>query len=85
MTPLMSACAGGDVVMVRHLIYRGADVNGHNDSGSALMWAIDSGNIEIVKLLLENEVDASWTNVLGGGAISFAREKRNQTIVDLLQ
>jgi ankyrin repeat protein len=85
MTPLMSACAGGDIATVRYLISRGADVNGHNASGSALMWAIDSGNVEIVHLLLDNGVDTSWKNHLGNDARSFAAEKGNDKIVNLLQ
>ena len=85
MTPLMSACAGGDLPMVRHLISLGADVNGHNVSGSALMWAVDSGSLEIVELLIENGVDTSWKNHQGDDARSFASEEGKTAIAELLQ
>ncbi len=85
MTPLMSACAGGDLATVQYLISVGADVNGHNNSGSALMWAIDSGNDNIVKLLLENGVNKSWKNVMGADALTFARDEGHSDIMTLLQ
>jgi len=84
MTPLMSACAAGELPAACHLIELGADINGHNDSGSVLMWAIDSGNIELVSLLLDQGVDTGWKNHFGGDARGFAKEKGDPAIVELL-
>ncbi len=63
----------------------GADINGHNDSGSVLMWAIDSGNVELVSLLLDHGVDTDWKNPLGDNARTFAKEKGDQDIIDRLR
>ena len=84
MTPLMSACKGGDFATVEYLISEGADVNGHNDSGSVLMWAIDFGDVKIISMLLANDIDISWKNSLGNNALSFAIEKSDDTVIKLL-
>ena len=38
MTPLMTAAKAGRIDICELLVGHGADVNGHNDSGSVLMW-----------------------------------------------
>ena len=85
MTPLMSACAGGNLDTAKYLIEQGANVNGHNDSGSVLMWAIDSGNSEIVELLIKNEVNTEWKNAMGDDASAFAQQKGDARMIELLQ
>jgi ankyrin repeat protein len=85
MTPLMSACAGGHPAVVKYLIGQGADVDGHNDSDSALMWAIQSGNADTVKVLIEHNVDVSWKNSMGDDAMSFAPQKGDPKMIELLQ
>src|SRR5579871_2433366 len=52
MKPIMSAAKGGSLETTRLLLSKGADVNAHNDSGSALMWAVDSGNEELLSFLV---------------------------------
>jgi ankyrin repeat protein len=85
MKPIMSAAKGGSVETTRYLISNGADVNAHNDSGSALMWAVDSGNEELLRLLLVRGADASWTNALGQTALDLAAEERKTNLVAVLQ
>ncbi|MEO5984304.1 MAG: ankyrin repeat domain-containing protein [Ferruginibacter sp.] len=85
MTPIMSAARGGHLKVVELLVAKGADVNSHNDSGSALMWAVDSGSEELVSYLLRSGVDAQWTNALGSSALDFAREQKKTNIVRLLE
>src|SRR5688572_22871099 len=65
MMPLMIAAKTGRTNMLSLLIEKGADVNSHNDSANALMWAISSGNEDSVRLLLQAGPDLTWTNVLG--------------------
>ena len=84
MRPIMSAARGGHLETAMYLMSEGADVNAHNDSGSALMWAIDSGNEELVRFLLANGANARWTNALGRTAVDFAREKRASNMLQLL-
>ncbi len=84
-TPLMAACEGGQLECARYLIGLGADVNGHNDSGSALMWAVESGNVALCQLLCEQGVDVEWKNHEGSNVIDFAISKKNHEVVDLLK
>lgn len=49
------------------------------------MWAIDSGNTDIVELLLSNGVDTTWKNHQGDDAISFARKEGHKAMVKLLE
>lgn len=85
MTPIMSAAKGGSLETVQYLVSSGADVNAHNDSGSALMWSVGSGNESIVRFLLMNGAKAGWTNALGRTALDFAREKKATNLVHVLE
>ena len=85
MTPIMSAARGGHIRVVEQLVTKGADINGHNDSGSTLMWAVGSGNEELVRYLLRSGADVRWTNALGITALDFAREQQKTNVVRLLE
>lgn len=53
-TPLMYACAGGHVEVVRCLLEAHANVEDHNENGhTPLMEAASAGHVEVAKLLLE--------------------------------
>jgi len=60
-TPLMAASRGGDLVAVRYLIDRGADVRARTKSGYTALYAAASwpDNAAIVALLLEKGADAN--------------------------
>ena len=85
MTPIMSASRGGHLGIVEELIKYGADVNSHNDSGNALMWAVSSGNEELVGYLVRSGADVHWTNAMGITALDFAREQQKTNIAHLLE
>jgi ankyrin repeat protein len=53
---LMEAAKKGDVEQVRRLISEGANVNtvNHRTCSTPLQWASYNGNLEVVKLLLQN-------------------------------
>jgi hypothetical protein len=55
-SPLVVACANGDVEMARMLLTEGADVKAR-DGTSALQVAAESGHAEVVKLLLRHGAD----------------------------
>jgi ankyrin repeat protein len=85
MKPIMSAAKDAHLETVKYLVSRGADVNAHNDSGSALMWAVDSGNEEIVQFLLLSGTNVRWTNALGETALDFARTKKANNMIRILE
>lgn len=85
MTPLMKAAGEGRLDICKLLVKHGADVNGHNDSGSVLMWAVASGNEELVRFILESGATKSWTNDLGQTAESIAHERGLTNIAVLVE
>lgn len=84
-TPLMSAAEAGQTDICRDLIRNGADVNGHNESGSVLMYAIGSGNAETLAVVLAAKPDLKWTNALGDSAESFAKEIGDTNALEMLR
>ena len=85
MKPIMMAAQGGHVDTVRYLVSQGADVNAHNDSGSALMWAVDAGTEELTLFLLTQGSNASWSNALGRTALDLAGEQGRTNLVSLIE
>jgi ankyrin repeat protein len=85
MKPIMSAAKGGHRETVSYLVSKGAYVNAHNDSGSALMWAVDSGDEELMQFLLSHGADPGWTNSLGQTALDLAADKQRTNLVSILQ
>ena len=85
MTPIMSAARGGHLTIVEQLVEQGAEVNSHSESGSTLMWAMDSGNEELVSYLLRSGADIRWTNALGITAADFARKQNRTNVLRVLE
>ncbi|KFY28844.1 hypothetical protein V491_00258 [Pseudogymnoascus sp. VKM F-3775] len=66
-SPLHGAAYRGDVAIVKMLLDKGARINARgSEYGTALRVASLKGNIEVVKLLLQNEVPKVEVNVEGG-------------------
>jgi len=84
MTPLMKAAEAGRVDLCKLLLTHGADPNGHNDSGSVLMWAVSSGNVALTRLLVDAGASRSWTNMLGQTAESIAVQRAFTDIVPIV-
>ncbi len=63
----------------------GVDINACNIEGTtALMAAVESGSIEMIKLLLSFNPDASLENIHGQTAYDLAVEKNDQSRIKLL-
>ncbi len=84
MTPLMKAAEAGRLDYCELLVKHGADVNGHNDSGSVLMWAVNSGKEELVRFILNSGAERSWSNTLGNTAESIARQRGFTNIASIV-
>ena len=84
-TPLMKAAGAGWLDICKLLVQHGADVNGHNDSGSVLMWAVSSGNEELVRFILKSGASKSWTNAIGQTAETAARQRGFTNIASLVK
>ncbi len=79
---LMVASEKGDLAMVDALIEGGASVNLGNHEGAALTTALRSGNVEIVRRLLE--AGAEMTPVLGLHPASWAQRQDDPALLRLL-
>jgi hypothetical protein len=69
---LFRACMKGDAPQVHALLEAGADANAANNGISALMFAVNAGNVEIVKLLVSAGADVNYKNEEGVGALFLA-------------
>ncbi|OQA34961.1 MAG: Ankyrin repeats (3 copies) [Betaproteobacteria bacterium ADurb.Bin341] len=85
-TPLIYACFGNHVEIVRYLIQMKADVNAASDNGTtALMVASSQGQAEIVRLLLGAGADPNKMRDNGETALDMALKTRNEEIAGLLR
>lgn len=84
-TPLMAAAKTGHADICRDLIRIGADVNGHNKSGSVMMFAISSLDEETLRVVLDAKPDLQWKNALGNTAESHATGIGNTNALKMLR
>lgn len=73
-TPLQYAAFRGHEDICRLLISKGADVNAktHDQGYSALMFAAIANKVNVVSLLLDNNADTDYTNIIGRTAAQMA-------------
>lgn len=93
MPPLLLAAVYLDLESAKYLLDAGADVNATGflspDDGdvqsTALILACEVGDIEIVKLLIENGACLNYINKKGRTALFWAKKSENQEIIDYLE
>jgi ankyrin repeat protein len=85
MTPLMKAAEVGRLDICKLLVQHGADANAHNESGSVLMWAVSSGNEELVHFIVKSGASKSWTNDMGQTAETMARQRGFTNIASIVK
>ena len=84
LTPLGSA-AYQDLEFTRMLVERGARIDDSDSDGwTSLHWAIQSGNVQIVQLLLENGADVNVRDKSGKSPSQFGSARRIPEIAELL-
>ena len=83
---LLEAVEKSDIIKAKKLIEKGADVNYVRYEGwlnlSVLDQAVLNENVELIKLLLDNNAEVNWQNDFGISAIIFAAGSGNIKIVN---
>lgn len=83
---LRRAASAGDVTKVKELLAAGVDVNAANAyGGTALAFACDKGQTEVVKVLLEHGANANTKDQFyGASPLTWAVDKGHAEIVEAL-
>ena len=84
--PLHSACATGNIEIVKILLTAGAYVNSRQmQDVTPLHSAAHAGNAELAMLLLDHGADVTAVTTTGDTPLSMALETKSDTVVKLLQ
>ena len=84
-TPLMRACASGQIETVRMLIGRGADVNASNDLGwTPLMVATLNKKSQVASLLIQSGADPYVKSEQGSTALDMAVNSEDEDLERIL-
>ena len=82
----VTAAQKNDLAGVQALIAQGESVNAQNSLGNtALHFAVNNGNMDMIKLLLENGADSSITNEKGWSPASIAEKKQLSEVINIFQ
>lgn len=81
---LFRACMERDAARVHTLLEAGADANAAKNGISALMFAVNAGNVEIVKRLVSAGADINYKNEAGAGPLFLAAYSGDADIVNAL-
>ncbi|MCB0332832.1 MAG: ankyrin repeat domain-containing protein [Bdellovibrionales bacterium] len=81
---LYDAVLFGDATQVSSLLSGGADPNVKQNGMSALVFAAQSGSLEIVKLLVEAKADVNSTDMLGRTALMQAVAAQQAPLIEYL-
>ena len=85
MTSLMISINNGDNRSALPLIFLGANRNLQDQRGyTAGMFAVEMGNLEVLGLLLEKDIDLSLKTVDSKDIMDFAIAKNNETAISML-
>ncbi len=86
MTPLLKAASKGTAETVQAFIDAGADLTARDNGGSsALYCTVFDNHVDNARVLLEAEIDPQMEHESGNTALSYARFREQQGIVDLLE
>jgi ankyrin repeat protein len=74
-TVLMAAAFNGQHNTAKALLEKGADVKGHSGGYDALGFAVEKGDVPMVKLLVDHGADPQWVPPAGKSAVQRAKER----------
>ncbi len=83
-TVLMNLAMSGQLELCRQVLEAGANINATQNSATALTCAVDGGNIEIVKFLIERGAEVRPVPSAKTSALGIAAWKGSAEMVDLL-
>ncbi|OFZ18359.1 MAG: hypothetical protein A2X94_12475 [Bdellovibrionales bacterium GWB1_55_8] len=84
-TPLIQACATGDLAIVKLLLEQGSEVNEKDFQGSTgLMIAASSGHVEIVRLLIQGGANVNYKTLQNFTALLLAIARKKSEAVKVL-
>lgn len=85
-TKFLEAASGGDLDQIEEFINKGMDVNVKEEDTlkTALMYASESGHLNLVKFLLDKKANAMDVDFEGNTALLFALKNDNRKIAQLL-
>ncbi len=83
-SPLILACYKGNVEVASYLMKNVKDINYGSGMGTALMAATVKNNVQIVKLLLENNANPNIPDANGSTALIYASIFKSYDIANLL-
>jgi len=82
----MRAAAIGNLKSVQNLINKGEDINKKGPRGStALMFAVGSGHLDIVKFLISKGADVTAIEEGGWNAYSHALDNEDYSMIDIFE
>lgn len=85
MTALMSASFNRQIDVAKALLEKGADVSAAAAGFNALSLAVDHGDIEMSRLLIEHGADPATRPDGGMSALERAQQRSNKEMIELLQ
>jgi uncharacterized protein len=85
-TTLMAVTVKGHTILAQALLQKGANPNLTDEKGtSALMYAVQFRNVELVRLLLQYSADKTLKDSTGKTAFEYAVFSGNEEIINLLK
>lgn len=81
-TAILGACYKGQTEIVKELLTAGANPDVSNGDGTTpLMFAVQSGNVSLVRLLLKHGSDEKVKDKRGLSAFDYAKKLGNETVL----
>jgi ankyrin repeat protein len=81
---LLLGAKESDLTKVKIALGRGADINNMDDNNTALHYAVERGNLDLIKYLIEKQADINIVNSSNQTALRYAVDNIKVAVVELL-